>query len=148
MSIFHQIADEIAARLQSEAFLSGVKILSFREKDIESEFAKFEGQARGDGLILVGWAGCKNDAQEGAGPVVRNDFVISATFKQTLRKGMNSPDDIVSEVIRSIHDWTPSTGFHCYDTLYFQDARPVEHPHYLIYRIAFSGTSLIKPITT
>lgn len=146
MSIFNKISDQITARLIAEPFLDGFRIITFRDREIESEFQKFEGNARGVGIAMVGWAGCKNDNRDGSGPVVKNSFVVTVTFKPILRRGMKDPDDIVSEIIRSIHGWTPKGVMDCYDDLEFEAADPVPHPQYLIYRISFSGTAKIKPI--
>lgn len=134
MSKFYDIADAIAARLQSVPALSGISVVVDRQRDIASELRKAIGKQSGC-LILITWVSASNEDHTADGPRFASKYTVTLFSKPVIRAGETPADDVIEAVITALHDHRFSATDPYSSRLVVTGVDPVPHDELLIYRL-------------
>jgi hypothetical protein len=137
MSKFYDQADEIAAVLSEVPSLEGMKIVVDRQHDLLSELSKVVGRQTGN-LILVAWAGGKNQDESGDRPRIESAFTVTIFSKPIIRKGEIPADDIAEVIASTLHDWRPVSSLGFDERLVVTGIYPADIPDLLAHQIRFT----------
>lgn len=148
MSAFFQTADLITARLAGVSALSGVTIITERQRDLDNELRRAAQKQAGVGLLVVAWTGGNIEDDPATGPRFASDFTVTGFFKPVIRRADTPADSIMETIAIALHDWIPGNGHGMrYNRVRVQSIRPMSHPELLVYQMSCKAPTQLPVIT-
>lgn len=145
MSKALDLADEMAAYLETLPELSGIDVIVDRQKDIETEILKAVEKSKGAAVVIL-YVGGKNIHKDGKQFLYKkHKYSISVHCLSMIQTEDQMPaDDIVETVELAMNGWkSPSNTKRCQDVVHVEGDELVPHESLLIYDVQMSLAAVL-----
>lgn len=108
MSKALDIADAIAARIDTLNLLGGQKVIVWKQKDIANEVKSRVENGLGSALMLFYEGYEQEGASNGTYPAVQRNYTLRILSRPVLQPGKPTADALLEAAALSLHQWEPA----------------------------------------
>lgn len=143
MSVFLTRADSLATYLATVDGLQSIAWIVDRQRNLEAEFIKASGKAKGLGVIT--WLGGKNEDRNLAGLRIVSRYHLTLFFKPIVRDGLATADDVAELTARALHHWFPTSPPTRMKVRFeVTDLQVIDHPEFYVLRIVAESVTQLS----